>query len=202
VSTDTKVTSASLETWDATEADQEDPMSLSDCVPGNEPTVEAVDASDGVDARPPAGQHDEAILAVLRRSPRHAWHDLRHALRWFDQLGAGGERAYDYRFAVADPDRPLPLPYPTYHVVVERILELLDEVGAVQPIVDWPTWYERHHTSLPEEVAALSAADTVRLTTAIVRSERFADGVVATAIDQGVFGALVHRLLHWHLTER
>ena len=97
---------------------------------------------------------DEHLLDLLRRSPRHAWHDLRHAVAWYDQLAAGEERAYEYRFAVTEPGRPLPMPYPTYHVVVERILELLEEVGAVQPILDWPTWYERHQPSLPEEVAA------------------------------------------------
>jgi hypothetical protein len=187
---------------DATEADQEDPMSTSDCVPGHEPPTAGVEPIEAVERRSSSGQHDEAILAVLRRSPRHTWHDLRHAVRWFDQLDAGGERAYDYRFSVSDPGRPLPMPYPTYHAVVERILELLEEIGAVQPILDWPTWYERHQPSLPEQVAELSAADAVRLTTAIVRSERFADGVVATAIDQGVFGALLHRLLHWHRTGR
>jgi hypothetical protein len=146
-------------------------------------------------------EQDAVIVDTLRRSPAHAWYDLRHAVRWFDALGRDGEPAYSYRVSATAPGRPLPLPYPTYHLVVERIIELLDHVGAVQPIVDWPTWYERHHTSLPAEVAALSVADAVRLTTAIVRGERFVDGVVATAIDQGTFGALLHRLLDWYETQ-
>jgi hypothetical protein len=68
--------------------------------------------------------------------------------------------------------------------------------GLVEPF-DWPTWAktpEAQRLYLDREaLAAATPDDLVRLVTAIVRSERFSEGSLDEAFEQGVMLAIAQR---------
>jgi len=74
--------------------------------------------------------------------------------------------------------------HPTYPEYGSRVLnawELLDEVGAVTPAYHWM----EHRPPALDPEGKVSVADAVRLATTIIRSERFGDGNIGAAVEQG-----------------
>ena len=51
-------------------------------------------------------------------------------------------------------------------------------------------------------MAAAPVADAARMVTAVIRGERFGDGTIAAALDDGTLLAAAARLLHWYESER
>lgn len=93
------------------------------------------------------------------------------------------------------PERPGQLPYPDYSQRVRSACQLLGEVGAVTPSYHWME--QRPPAADPE--GNVSAADAVRLATRIIRSERFGDGNIGAAVDQGILQAVLAALAAWYL---
>jgi hypothetical protein len=86
------------------------------------------------------------------------------------------------------------MPYPDYHPAVDELVDALRATHAV-PVFDWTHWdgVERYPDATAVQHAPL--ADVARLITAIVRGERFSDGTIAAALDDGRLLAAAQRIL-------
>lgn len=92
------------------------------------------------------------------------------------------------------PERPGQMPYPDYGSRVRSACELLERVGAVTPSYHW---MELQPPVLDSE-GKVSGADAVRLATRIIRSERFGDGNIGAAVEQGILQAVIAALAAWY----
>lgn len=88
------------------------------------------------------------------------------------------------------------LGYPVYSASVEALRDALAEAGLIVPF-DWIGWQGagryRSGVGMPEA----PVVDAVWLITAIFRSERFSDGAIETALDDGTLPAALARLRTW-----
>jgi hypothetical protein len=135
---------------------------------------------------------DATLLLALDTSQADAWRAL-------------SELAEDFRIRLhADDDCVWPeratgqMPYPEYGSRVLNAWELLEEVGAVTSAYHWM----EHRPPALDPEGKVSVADAVRLATAIIRSERFGDGNIGAALDQGTFQAAIAALAGWYRNRR
>ncbi|MEZ0070020.1 hypothetical protein ABIA32_006068 [Streptacidiphilus sp. MAP12-20] len=137
--------------------------------------------------RPPTGSGaegdptDEALLAGLDR-------ESAGALGAWARLGdfAGG-------WSVQPGDAEWQGPHPVYGSRVNAVTAALATVGAVTPAFHWVDYTLPPLT--PEGM--LTPADAVRTATALVRGERFTDGVISGAWKDGRLFATVRALSAW-----
>ncbi len=145
-----------------------------------------------------AGPSDEEIAARLAAQPEERWQELfaRADALTPDDLRVSWGGGQEVRPGV------IQAPYPVYGDAVTRILRLLGELE-VTVVFGWPDWV-RGNPLWPagQGLDDAPVADAARLVTAIVRGERFADGTIGQAIDQGAFQAVLRRLRHWFDEER
>lgn len=140
---------------------------------------------------------DEEIAVALAAQPAERWRrlftladslspgDLK--VRW----GGGDEKALGvFTFG-----------YPLYSDSVQEIISLLDGLGVIVPF-NWPEWH-RASPLFPDAAGLTEApvADAARLATTYVRGERFSDGAIQQAIDNGALLAILDRLRRWFETE-
>ena len=88
------------------------------------------------------------------------------------------------------------MPWASYDVTVNRIVELLYDLKVVQG-VDWSGWKSAVEPDLlfdPERIKSGTLYDTVCLLTGIIRSERFGSSAIATSLLNGGLLALLARL--------
>lgn len=135
---------------------------------------------------------DAEVEAVLRAAPPERWHALAEAVAAVEAedvhaTWAGGETV----------DGATQMPYPVYSQAVERLLSALGGVGAVV-VFAWPRWDGLDRYADAAALRDAPAADAARLVTAIVRGERFGDGTIANAVDNGRLTAAARRLLEWY----
>ncbi|WP_340163126.1 DUF6508 domain-containing protein [Acrocarpospora corrugata] len=66
-------------------------------------------------------------------------------------------------------------------------------------VFDWPAW-----RAFPggNGLDQAPVADAARLATTLIRGERFSDGTIHAAIQNGTFHAILRRLRHWYEHER
>jgi hypothetical protein len=159
------------------------------------------DAGAGGQTETPPVLSDDAVEAQLRAAPEAAWRALAEA---FARMDAEAEhvtwRGGDHvDTAVVDGvERPVfRMPYAEYTEAVEQVRSCLGSVGAFV-VFPWSDWDGLDRLRGPSALDDAPVADAVRMLTAIVRSERFSDGSIAGAIEEGTFGAAVRRLLRWH----
>ncbi len=129
---------------------------------------------------------------MLRAAPPERWRDLAEAVAAVETedvhaTWAGGETAGGVT----------QVPYPVYSPAVEHLRAALGGVGAVV-VFAWPHWggLDRYR-----DAAALRhapPADAARFVTAILRGERFGDGTIANAVDDGRLPAAARRLVEWY----
>jgi uncharacterized linocin/CFP29 family protein len=83
--------------------------------------------------------------------------------------------------------------YAVYSDPLNRLVRQLYELRLVTSL-NWPEWdgTERYRAGRGLDTAPL--ADAVRLITAVVRSDRFCDGAIAVAIEDGTLPAALSRL--------
>lgn len=79
---------------------------------------------------------------------------------------------------------PLVLSYPQYSARVDELLAALTAVNA-QPVFDWMSWDGPRKYRAGAGLDEAPVADAMRLVTAIVRGERFCDGTIAQALEDG-----------------
>nr|WP_281401344.1 DUF6508 domain-containing protein [Actinokineospora xionganensis] len=90
------------------------------------------------------------------------------------------------------------LPYPIYSDAIQDIRHMLPIA-----VFDWPKWM-RDNPVFPEGAGLdeRPVADAVRLATAYLRGERFSDGAIEQAIENGALRAIVDRLRKWTEQEK
>lgn len=151
-----------------------------------------------VNALEATGPADEDIAAALARGPEHRW---RRLFEIADSLTAedldvewgGGQRTES---------GAIQAPYPRYSEPVEEIRRLLSELGVVVAF-DWASWMGVSPVfPRAEGLAEAPVAEACRLATAYLRGERFTDGAIEQAIDNGALRAILDRLRRWHDDER
>lgn len=97
-------------------------------------------------------------------------------------------------------ERPLfQMPYPVYSKAVNALTESLYEVGAIGHF-DWGSWIQRHPERGARAFANASVADAAKFLTATVRGERFGDGVILEALNDGTMIGALRALRAWHRT--
>lgn len=133
---------------------------------------------------------DIQLINQLDRTQTDAWEQLRsvaeemetedHDVKWI-RAKSLSEQTYS-------------LSYPAYSELVEKAISLLSTVGAVTPLYIW-----KEH-GLPNYLPnnKLSTADAIRAATFVVRSERFSDGTIAKAYENGLLEAILNALVIWY----
>jgi Family of unknown function (DUF6508) len=138
---------------------------------------------------------DEEIVARLRSAGPAEVAALRAAADEVRRTAAGGPLAtWPEPQGDGSARNPLSMPYPVYHPAVDGLTSALVAVGAC-PAYDWRSWPGVTRPSTPADVAAAPLADVARLVTAILRGERFTDGVIGAALESGVLLAAADRIL-------
>ena len=77
------------------------------------------------------------------------------------------------------------------------MLHALHEVDVIVPF-NWPDWegVKKYRGGTALETAPV--ADAVRMTTAIIRAERFSEGTLGATLADGTLFAALRRLRRWH----
>jgi hypothetical protein len=148
---------------------------------------------------------DRSIEKALRHSSAGLWRQLFDAARGYlseSEHGswAGGQQI-DTMFIDGEERPVFQMPYVAYSDNVGRIVSLLTEVGAVFPF-DWQSWDSVERYRGPTALRTAPVADAARMATVVIRSDRFCEGTIDAAIEDGTFGAILERLLRWYDSER
>jgi hypothetical protein len=144
------------------------------------------------------GPTDEEIAASLAAKPAEQW------LRLLDLADSVSLGNLEMCWLGGGEQKPgvFTLNHPRYSDSVQAIIESLYELGVIVSF-NWPEW---HRTSplFPAAAGLTEApvADAARLATTYVRGERFSDGAIQQAIDNGAWLAILDRLRRWFETER
>ena len=137
---------------------------------------------------------DEEIVARLRSAGPAEVAALRAALDEVRRAAAGGPlTTWPDPRGDGSQENPLHMPYPEYHPSVLALTSALVAVNA-SPVFNWRNWPGVTRLSTPAAVAAAPLADAARLVTAILRAERFTDGVIAQTLESGVLLAAADRI--------
>jgi hypothetical protein len=149
-----------------------------------------------VPVRPVSDPVNEELKAVLLRATPGATKRLRAAIEVVKGLGAEGRRGVVWSPVTGDGSTadPLVLAHPIYDEGVERLIAALVAVNA-QPVFDWMRWSGSRRYPGGVGLAQAPVADAMRLVTVIVRGERFYDGTIAKAIQDGSLLASAERII-------
>jgi hypothetical protein len=125
---------------------------------------------------------DDLLVAELDATQSATWREMRELVA----SGAVRNRAVPWTTAGGS--------YPIYDGPVGQARNVLVMVGAVTPLYDWM------NNGMPALAAdgSLTAPDAVRAATAAIRGERFTDGVIARAAEDGTLHAVLAALLGWY----
>lgn len=136
---------------------------------------------------------DSVLLAQLDTTAEQAWGRLITVAGEFAAL-SHAEGDFGWSSAKEQPDGVIMMGYPKYGERVERACSALAEVGAVTPAYPW---MQQPSPAIPDD-GLLSAANAIRLATAMVRGERFCDGTVGQAVEKGTLQAILTSLSSWY----
>jgi hypothetical protein len=89
---------------------------------------------------------------------------------------------------------PLVLAYPHYDEGVTQLIAALQAANA-QPVFEWMGWDGFRRYPGGEGLAQAPVADAMRMVTAIVRGERFCDGTISKAVEDGSLLASAERVM-------
>jgi hypothetical protein len=115
--------------------------------------------------------------------------DWRPVMEWLPALETAGP---DRWLVPTGPDRS---GWPQWTDDAQRLMEVFHEQHVVAGF-DWPSWFDLHGRRLYDlgEFDDVSADDCRRLLVAILRGDRFNDGVYVEALQNGMIGRLVRRI--------
>lgn len=88
------------------------------------------------------------------------------------------------------------MPYVERGEVLDRVHTALGGIGAIVPF-DWPNWPGLARYQTAGAVAEASVGDAVRLVTALIRGDRFNEGLLLAAADDGTLGAAIEVIRRW-----
>jgi O-acetyl-ADP-ribose deacetylase (regulator of RNase III) len=144
-----------------------------------------------------SGPGDSTLLAQLDTTAEgaDAW---RRLVAVADEFAALPHAEGDFRWTPATerPNGVITMGYPIYGERVQRARRALAEVGAVTPAYPW---IDQSPLAVPDD-GVLPPADAIRIATATVRGERFCDGTIGQAVEQGALQAVLTSLATWYGT--
>ena len=131
---------------------------------------------------------DGAILTSISQTDSQIWDELRSALDAVEGLPSDGYCAW-----VKSADS---LPWPEYGPEVNRLRDVIAAAGLIV-VFPWPEWSGVHRYRAGTGMDLAPVEDAVRMTTAVLRSERFVDGSIEGALSDGTLQAALRRVLAW-----
>lgn len=148
---------------------------------------------------------DREIEVLLQSAPVDRWAALWAQVdqveREAEHVIRGGEQQVDTT-VVAGVEQPVfQMPYAIYSEATERMIQGLYEVGAIVPF-NWPDWHGAETYRGGKGLEGAPVAEAVRMTTAIVRADRFAEGTIAGMLDDGTLLAALRRIRRWYEAEQ
>jgi len=148
-----------------------------------------------VPVRPAPDPENEKLRTLLLQATPAARTRLRAALEVVKSLSAEGRPvdAWSPITGEGSTADPLVLSYPEYDAV-EQLVAALVAVNA-QPVFDWMNWYGSRRYPGGAGLAGAPVADAMRLVTVLVRGERFCDGTIAKALEDGSLLAAAERII-------
>ncbi|WP_369195644.1 DUF6508 domain-containing protein [Streptomyces djakartensis] len=159
--------------------------------PGVGPVTVAADAAAVEElARIVTPADDRRLLAQLDRADTEAWRELADA---FDAL-TDEDRDVQWGGGQKSPSGAIHVPFPKYSAGVHRAVGALHRIGAVTPEHRWMD----NPVPAPGPDGALRPADAVRAATAVVRGEKFCDGIIDHALNDGLLDAVATSLRAWY----
>ena len=158
--------------------------------------------ADAIDDFPPMpdGTDDAAIEAALRSS--RTWTAFRAAVAAWRASSEPAARWQEWKPIEGTEEHPVyEFPHPTYNDHIRDIETQLYRLGAVV-VFDWGE--ARMDLRYPggAGIADASVSEAARLATSFVRAERFVDGAIEQAVNDGTFDATIERLLRFGVDER
>jgi len=146
--------------------------------------------------RPAPDPENEKLRTVLLQATPAARKRLRAALGVVKSLTAEGRHGVAWSPVTGEGSTadPIVLSFPEYDAAFEEIVEALLAAGA-QPVFDWMSWDESRLYRGGGGLTGAPVADAMRLVTVIVRGERFCDGSIAKAIEDGSLVAAAERII-------
>ena len=93
------------------------------------------------------------------------------------------------------------VPYSIYSDAVNGLVRQLYDLNLVVPF-NWPEWDGTRRYRAGRGLDEAPVADAVRVITAVIRADRFSDGAVAAAIEDGTLTAALRRLRLWQDDDR
>ena len=137
----------------------------------------------------------ELTAALLRATPA-ARIQLRAAVDVVKRLITEGRRVVGWSPLIGEgsTEHPLVLSYPEYDEAVPQLIAALVAVNA-QPVFDWMRWDGSRRFPDGVGLAEAPVGDAMRLVTVIVRGERFCDGTIAKAIEDGSLLTAAERII-------
>lgn len=148
---------------------------------------------------------DADISQLLVAAPEQRWTELWDAyatLRGEDEHGhwAGGETVRTIEIdGVEQPVRHLP--YVVTSEAVDRMIQCIYALGANLPF-DWSAWDGLRRYPGGRGLESAPVAESVRMVTALVRADRFSEGTILAAFEDGTVDAVMSRLRRWYDEER
>jgi hypothetical protein len=149
-----------------------------------------------VPARPRSDTKNAELKALLLQSTPAAVKQLRDAIELVKRLITEGRPVVGWSPMAGDGStaHPVVLSYPEYGEGIDQLIAALLAVNA-QPVFDWMRWDGSRRYPGGGGLAQAPVADAMRLVTVIVRGERFCDGTIAKAIEDGSLLASAERII-------
>jgi predicted secreted protein len=138
-----------------------------------------------------APDDDAELVAAVRAATEEDRARLRSAL---SAVRRTTPASFTWRGGRTETPGVFQMPYPDYQPTVVELVDALGAVHAVRPL-DWMHWDGIQRYPDASAVQRAPLADVVRLITAFVRGERFADGTIAAALDDGRLLTAAQRVL-------
>lgn len=153
----------------------------------------------------PTDPTDEDIEALLAAIPAEEWRALWEAVDRLDEAArterglmhwAGGEQVGTTM--VRGVETPVyQQHYAIYSNALNRVVGRLYDLDLVTSL-NWPAWDGTERYQQGRGIDGAPVGDAVRLITAVIRSDRFSDGAIVAAIEDGTLPAALRRLRDWY----
>jgi hypothetical protein len=160
-------------------------------------------AQHGMTAEPPepAQEDDRWYPGCMSAGERTEVEEL---ARIFEAARVGTDADHPFASTVIPPRRAdgviAGFSWVRYALPVDGFWDLIARLGLAAAPFDWPEWASQLRSSGndlldPELVASLAPPDLRRCLTMLQRAERFTDGTWASALNRGVFDALLAKII-------